>query len=128
MNCHSDFIDKRISDLKKQNKWNTKISNTTHEDFIKDFGSSVFTNFIKTTFTAAYLKKYECSDCKGVPKERCHGRGEERPLLIKRALEKVYPDITKTITLKDILIQFLEEHKTTAFTFKCSECHRKERV
>ena len=27
-------------------------------------------------------------------KERCHGIGEERPLLIKRALEKIYPDIS----------------------------------
>ena len=127
MNCHSEFIEKRISDLKRQDKWNTKISNTTHEDFIKDFGSNVFTNLIRNTFTAAYLKKHKCSDCKGVAKERCHGLGEERPLLIKRALEKVYPDITQTIRLKDVLVQFLEEHKTTKFTFKCSECHRREK-
>ena len=127
MNPHTDFIDKRISVIQTHNKWNTTIINTTHEDFIRDFGSNVFTNLIRTTFTAAYLKKHTCSDCKGASKERCHGIGEERPLLLKRALEKVYPDITKTIRLKDIIIQFLEEHKTTHFTFKCSECHRKER-
>ena len=127
MSIHSDFIDKRISDLKKQNKWNTKITDTSHEDFIKDFGSNVFTNFVRNTFTAAYLKKHNCSDCGNPSKERCHGIGEERPLLIKRALEKVYPDTTKIVILKDILIQFLEEHKHTTFTFKCSECHRKER-
>jgi hypothetical protein len=120
------FIDKRISDLKKSTKWNIKIIETTHEDFIKSFGACVFTNLVKDTFTAAYLKKHPCSDCKKPSKERCHGIGEDRPLLIKRALEKVYPDITKIITLKEILIQFLEEHKTTKFTFKCSECHRKE--
>jgi hypothetical protein len=128
MNAHSDFIDKRIADLINQDKWNTKITNTTHQDFIKDFGSNVFTNLIRNTFTAAYLKKHPCSDCKGVSKERCHGLGEERPLLIKRALEKVYPDISKTVILKDILVQFLEEHKTTKFTFKCSNCHRKEKI
>lgn len=126
MNVHSAFIDKRILDLKKQNKWNTVITNTTHEDFIKDFSSNVFTNLIRNTFTAAYLKKHPCSDCKCVSTERCHGLGEERPLLIKKALEKVYPDISKTIILKEILVQFLEEHKTTKFTFKCSKCHRKE--
>ena len=125
-NPHSDFIDKRIADLRKSNKWNTKITETSHENFIKDFGSNVFTNLIRDTFTAAYLKKHTCSDCKNPSKERCHGIGEERPLLIKRALEHVYPDISKTVTLKEILIQFLEEHKTTKFTFKCSECHRKE--
>ena len=126
INPHSDFIDKRIADLQKSTKWNTKITETYHEDFIKDFGSNVFTNFIRNTFTGAYLKKYNCSDCKNPSKERCHGIGEERPLLIKKALEKVYPDISKTIRLKDILIQFLEEHKSTKFTFKCSDCHRKE--
>jgi hypothetical protein len=127
-NQHSEYIDKRIKDLKKLNKWNTKITNTSHEDFIKDFGSNVFTNFVRNTFTATYLKKHPCSDCENPSKERCHGIGEERPLLIKRALEKVYADTTKTIILKDILIQFLEEHKPTKFTFKCVKCHNKENV
>ena len=122
---HSQFIDKRISDLKKSTKWNTKII-ASHEDFIKDFGSNVFTNLIRNTFTATYLKKHPCSDCNAPSKERCHGIGEERPILLKRALEKVYPDTTKPIVLKEILSQFLEEHKSTKFTFKCSACHRKE--
>jgi hypothetical protein len=122
---HSQFINKRISDLKKSSKWNTKII-ASHEDFIKDFGSNVFTNLIRNTFTATYLKKHPCSDCNAPSKERCHGIGEERPILLKRALEKVYPDTTKPIVLKEILIQFLEEHKSTKFTFKCSACHRKE--
>ena len=126
-NPHSAFIDKRIADIKKSNKWKTKLTDTSHEDFIYDFGSNVFTNFVRNTFTAAYLQKHPCSDCKNPSNERCHGIGEERPLLIKRALEKVYPDTSATITLKEILIQFLEEHKTTKFTFKCTECHRKER-
>jgi hypothetical protein len=125
MNPHCQFIDKRISDLKKSTKWNTKII-ASHEDFIKDFGSNVFTNLIRNTFTGTYLKKHPCSDCKEPAKERCHGIGEERPILLKRALEKVYPDTTKPIVLKEILVQFLEEHKTTKFTFKCSPCHRKE--
>ena len=128
MNPHSEFIDKRIAVLKKSNKWNTKITETSHDDFIKDFGSSVFTNLVRNTFTHAYLRKYPCAgaNCKKASKERCHGIGEDRPLLIRRALEKVYPDPSATITLKDVVIQFLEEHKTTKFTFKCSECHRKE--
>lgn len=113
MNSHSKFIDERISRIRNQNKWNTKISNTSHEDFIKDFSSNVFTNLIQSTFTITYLKKHKCSDCGGIAKERCHGVGEERPLLIKRALVKVYPDTTKTIMLREIIIQFLEEHKNT---------------
>lgn len=127
-NPHCEYIDKRIADLKESNKWNTQITNTSHDDFIKDFGSNVFTNFVRSTFTGAYLKKHPCSEseCNKPSKERFHGIGEDRPLLIRRALEKVYPDTSKTITLKEILIQFLEEHKTTKFTFKCAECHRNE--
>jgi len=126
INHHSDYIDKRINDIAKSNKWNTKITYTTHEEFIRDFGSCVFTNLIRNTFTGSYLKKHPCSDCEAPSHERCHGIGEERPTLIKRALERVYPDITKTITLKEIIVAFLEEHKTTKFTFKCRDCHRKE--
>lgn len=128
INPHSIYIDKRIADLKKSKKWNTKIVETSHEDFIRDFGSNVFTNFVRNTFTATYLRDYPCLDCDKPSKERCHGIGDERPILIKRALEKVYPDVSKTITLKEILIAFLEEHKTTKFTFKCSQCHRNERI
>jgi hypothetical protein len=128
INIHSEYIDKRISDIRKLNKWNTKITGTTHDDFIKDFSRSVFTNLIRDTFTKTYLKKHQCSECKNPAKERCHGIGEERPLLIKKALEKIYPDILKTITLKEIIIQFLEEHKNTKFTLKCSECHIKEKI
>lgn len=128
MNPHSTFIDKRISDLKKSNKWNTKIVDTSHEDFIRDFGSNVFTNLIQTVFTRTYVKKQICSDCSGPAKERCHGIGEGRPLLIKRALEKVYPDTSKTVVLKEVLIAFLEEHKITNFTFKCSRCHKNEKT
>lgn len=128
VNPHSDYIDMRIKDLQKLNKWNTKIVNTSHADFIKDFNSCVFTNLILFIFKKKYLLKHPCSDCGQCSEQRCHGKGEERPILIRRALEKVYPDTTKTIILKDILIQFLEEHKNTKFTFKCVKCHKKENV
>ncbi len=125
-NPHADFIDKRISDVKKSNKWNTKIVDTSHEDFIKDFASNVFTNLIQQIFTKTYMSKFPCSDCNKPSQQRCHGIDEDRPTLIKRALEKTYPDPTKIVTLKEIILQFLEEHKTTKFTFKCTECHQKE--
>lgn len=126
VNPHSDHIDKTIIRVKASGKWNTKITNTNHADIIKDFSSTVCTKLINTTFTPKYLKKYPCSDCKNPSEARCHGIGEERPLLIKRALERIYPDISKTITLNQIIVAFLEEHKITKFTFKCVSCHKKE--
>jgi hypothetical protein len=87
------------------------------KDFIKDFGSNVFTNLVKDTFTRSYIKKHPCSDCGKPSTDRCHGIGEERPLLIKRALEKVWSDTSNPIIMKEIIIAFLEEHKYTKFTF-----------
>jgi len=43
--------------------------------------------------------------------------------MIKRALERVWSDTTKSI----IIIAFLEEHKYTKFTFKCHDCHKNEK-
>jgi len=127
LNIHSAYIDKRIQNVKKSNKWNSKIVDTSHEDFIKDYASNVFTNLVRNTFTSAYIKNFLCSDCSGISTERCHGIGEERPLLIKRALEKVWPDTSKPIIMREIIIAFLEEHKYTKFTFKCHACHINEK-
>lgn len=128
LNPHSEYIDKRIKDVKKINKWNSKVIDTSHEDFIKDYASNVFTNLVRNTFTNSYLKHFPCSDCSRPSTERCHGIGEERPLLIKKALEKIWSDTTKPIAMKEIIIAFLEEHKYTDFTFKCHTCHKRESI
>jgi hypothetical protein len=127
LNIHSKYIDKRINDIIKQSKWNSKLIDTPHEVFIRDYASNVFTNLVQNTFTISYIKQFPCSECNSPSTERCHGIGEERPLLIKRALEKVWVDTTKPISMKEIIIAFLEEHKYTKFTFKCHDCHKKER-
>jgi len=123
MNPHSEFINKRINDVKKSNKWNSSLIDTTHDDFVRDYASCVFTNLIRDVFTKTYLKRFPCSDCGSKSEQRCHGKGEDRPLLIRKALQKVYPDISKPVKMKDIVIAFLEEHKITSFTFKCKKCH-----
>ena len=127
LNVHSKYIDKRINAITKNNKWNSKFIDTSHEDFIKDYASNVFTNLVHNTFTNSYIKQFPCGECNSPSTERCHGIGEERPLLIKRALEKVWSDTTKHISMKEIIIAFLEEHKYTKFTFKCYDCHINEK-
>jgi len=126
--AHNEYIDKRIADFKKLGRYKSVyVINTNHDAFVKAFASNVFTNLIRDTFRPTYLKKYPCPDCKNPSEQRCHGIGEERPLLIKRALEKVYPDITIQVSLEDVCVSFLEEHKTTKFTFKCKQCHKNEK-
>jgi hypothetical protein len=125
-NPHSLYINKRISDIRRKSRWETTIVNTTHTVFIRDFTDNVFTNLIHQTFTRTYMSRHPCADCGAPSTDRCHGIGEERPVLIARALARVWPDITVPITLKEIVIAFLEEHKTTKFALKCKACHAKE--
>ena len=73
VNIHSKYIDKRINDIRKSNKWNSRIIDTSHEDFVKDYGSNVFTNLVRNTFTKSYISKFPCNS---PSTERCH---EERP-------------------------------------------------
>jgi hypothetical protein len=128
INPHSDYITKRIEALQKSPKWTSQVLASSHEEFIRDYSSNIFTNLIQATFTKTYVKRHPCTDCGGESKERCHGDMEERPILLKRALEKVWPDPTVPIPLKTILVQFLEEHKCTKFNFKCTDCHKKETI
>ncbi len=128
MNIHTEYINKRIADLRKQDKWKCKLIADSHDEFIKDYSTCVCTNLIKNTFTPAYMKKFKCSDCNGKAQHRCHGIGEERPKLLKRALQRIWPDPTKPIVMKEILIAFLDEHIYTQFTFKCATCHNNEKI
>lgn len=125
-NPHTKFINQKLREFRKLNKWRTKIYKTSHSDIIRDFSDSFFARFITTTFTRSYVSQHLCPDCGKQAEQRCHGVGEERPILIRRALERVYPNISKSIELKDILIAFLEEHKYTRFALKCTKCHKKE--
>ena len=127
LNVHSNYIDQRIKKIEKSSNWMSKLIDTSHGDFIKDYASTVFTNLVQRTFTTSYIKKFPCGDCGNASTDRCHGIGEERPILIKKALEKVWPDTTKPIIMRQIIIAFLEEHKYTKFTFKCRNCHKKEK-
>jgi hypothetical protein len=127
VNPHSEYINKQIIAVQNSKKWNTKIINTSHDDFVKDFSATVFTNFVKDIITKTYMRGKICEDCNKTQAEnRCHGLGDERPKLIRKALQRVYPDITKEISLKEILIAFLEEHRNTRFALKCKVCHDKE--
>lgn len=123
----AQYIDKRVAAFKARDKWKTKIIDTSHDDFIRDFNCCLLTNVIRDTFTKSFLKTWCCEDCGGKAEERCHGIGEERGILLRRALERVYPDTTKVIELDEIVYAFLEEHKNSAFTFKCSQCHKNEK-
>ena len=124
-NPHADYIRKQIISIQAGSKFATYVINTSHDEFIRDFSSCLFTNLVRNTFTRTYMRKHLCR-CGAPSNERCHGLNEERPVLIRRALERVYPDVEQSIQLKVIVVAFLEEHINTKFAFKCSPCHKLE--
>ncbi len=63
LNVHGKYIDKRINDITKSNKCNSKLIDTSHENFIKDYASNVFTNLVRNTFTNSYIKQFPCGEC-----------------------------------------------------------------
>ena len=126
MNQHSSYIDKRINDLRKQGRFQSYVIDTPHSIFIRDYAHCLFTNLIRDVFTKTYLSKHKCADCGGKATDRCHGVNEDRPTLIRKALERAWPDTSQKIQMIDIVVAFLEEHKNTSFTFKCNPCHKNE--
>ena len=99
------------------------------ETIIKEFSSNTFTNYIyRTVIPDSYMKRYNCIECGEPAKNRCHGIGEERPLLLERALNKIRANNVEKIKMIDLKIAFIEEHKNTSFDFKCVECHKNEKI
>ncbi|ABT14380.1 hypothetical protein MT325_m826L [Paramecium bursaria chlorella virus MT325] len=127
-NRHSEEIDKIIANLERnrQEQWEIIFKDNTHKQVANFLSHGFFTNLINSRFPKKYLSKFACVDCGGPSQHRCHEVGNPRPLLVKKALEAVWPDTTKAVTLRDIAIEFFKQHKTTKFDFKCKECHSKE--
>ena len=124
-NEYIDLINKKLEELKENNKYRTRIVNTEHDDIINDFDVGIFKLetivFFKECFTT---KQCKCN-CK--VKEISYGIGITRADLIRRALEKAHPDITEEITLKELLVAYFEEHKSYKLIFQCRKCYLKEK-
>jgi hypothetical protein len=131
VNPHKAQIEKIMLDIKhnRSPKYNIVFSPETTDAMIVDLLSiGFFTNLIRTSFTASYVKKYKCTDCREDATNRCHGQDEERPVLLRKALEVVRknPKFGGAIPLRELTMEFFNQHIATSFTFKCHSCHKKE--
>jgi hypothetical protein len=124
MNAYAEYIDKRIADIVRSDRWNNITIICSHDDFVKNFGTNVFTNLIRSTFTKSYMKHHQCIECGDNSTDRCHG--ESRLSILRKALLKTNPDETQPVNFKDVVITFLDLHKYTSFNFKCKQCHKNE--
>jgi len=101
------------------------VKDITHEKFIQIHNHGLLSNLVQATFTNSFVKKQVCP-CGEPAKQRCHKLGHERPKLLKKALETVQPDITVSVDLYDILVEFIRLHNNTTLDFKCVACHKAE--
>ena len=97
---------------------------------VKVFSSCLFSNLIKNKIPKKFVEQFKCFDCNRIAEQRCHGIGEERPVIVKRAFlklrEKAETEGKDEISLKEWKIEFFEQHKGSGFNFKCIECHAVE--
>ena len=128
INPHSSKINEIISKIhaSKRPQWKVKFQNNSHEEVHDMLTHGFFSNLVHSSFPRAYVKSHSCADCGKKSEQRCHGIGESRPELLKRALKVVWPDTKKPVTLREISEEFFRQHKKTGFDFKCTSCHKKE--
>ena len=111
------------------------VITSTIPGFVRDYSDTVFTKVVQRCFTRNFVQRRECAGlCGSKATQRCHGRGEERPVLLGRVLRRMCPagcddNIRITVKLRDVVVAFLKEHKhSPGFGFKCAPCHRAEHV
>ena len=131
---HDLYVADRVATLRRCPKFAKRYGvrlapGTTHAQVIAAFGCTVFTCFVRVAFTRAYVKRAACEGGCGAPAaERCHAPNASRLQLIKRALDRVWPEPTvRPMRLDALLLAFLEEHAGTGFALKCAVCHLQEK-
>jgi hypothetical protein len=117
-NKHADEFIKKAAKIKKDGRWSLQqVDGPT--GYVKCYSTNIYTNLIQRTFSKKYLSQHPCA-CGKPSTDRCHGIGEERPLLLQRALDKIrFPT-----THEEIIVAFLLEHVDTGFSLKCKTCHQ----
>ena len=75
-------------------------------------------------------EKYICSNAKCTQGtishlEAAHPIGKERPLIIKDAIDALYPNGTNSYDIKMVLDKTKSIHENLLFAFLCRPCHQK---
>ena len=121
-----DYLERELESYHLSPKWSTKIVNTPHENIILDFSLNLFT--IETLSLFKNLFDENKCLCGKKPNTLCYGPFNSQKKIIKSILHDIYPDITKEITLKEILIAYLEYHKKCHIYFVCKSCSKKKQL
>lgn len=117
-----EYIDKELESYRLSPKWNSKIIDTEHDTIIMDFSLNLF----KIESLSLFKNLLDRSRCKCGNKATtiCYGPFETQESIIKLILNQVYPDTRIQITLKEILIAYIEYHKSCHISFVCKKCNK----
>ena len=114
------------STAKLMNKFKDySVQNVTPKKFCQVHSHGMFSNLIRAVFTDPFVRQHKC-ECGNQAQERCHKIGFERPVLLEKAITNVQPDITVSVDLYDIAVEFVRLHNNNTLTFMCKACHQKE--
>ena len=121
-----EFIDQKIEKWSKTPTRYTK-SNPFIQGSIEDIHRimclGIDRNIVQDFFIGKGIKQTRCMNCEeeGIL-ERCHSV-IDRPKIMQDAIEVLHNDDMTPIGVKDILIQYLKEHKKYPLYFLCKGCH-----
>jgi len=128
----NDTVAAFMATSKKNGNFLTCVSGK-NAHIIKDLNTCVCTNIIHKFVPVKLKNSTPCADCgkkrddfeksDHMQMDLCHGVGQERGVLLARALEKVHPDPNVAVALFDVVEAFLREHIGTNFAVKCKPCH-----
>ena len=123
------YIDKRLSTIKNRILNSDIIFQGNSKDAIASFinlgtAQNLIQQFFKQRITQCIHCKKTKKEVRQLERAHCNKDSLCRKDLLMRALDKIYVNMETPIHSKDILIQFIKEHKTCPIYFLCTMCHK----
>ena len=124
-----DYIDNRLSTIRNR-ILNTNIifQGNSKSDIASFLNLGTAQNLVHGFFRQPINKCIHCNksrtEVRQLERAHCNKNSMCRRDLLLRALDKTYIDEETPIHSKEILIQFIKEHKTCPIYILCSLCHK----
>ena len=125
----SVYIDKRLDTIRNRILTSDIIFQGNSKDAIASFlnigtAQNLILAFFKQPVTECLHCKKKRSEVRQLERAHCNKDRLCRRDLLMRALDKIFVNMETPIHSRDILIQFIKEHKNCPIYFLCTACHK----
>ena len=125
----SVYIDSRLTTIKNRILRLDIVFQGNSKDAIASFlnlgtAQNLILQFFKQRVTQCIHCKKTRDEVRQLERAHCNKGSLCRLDLLMRALDKIYVNMETPIHSRDILIQFIKEHKTCPIYFLCTACHK----